>query len=212
MPKESEKRLIIEEDDDGSYIFNSKDLCLIEHLHELKKAGVDAFKIEGRTKSVYYAVQTAKVYRQVANAIETGKSEKEIKKIAKKRKAELEKLTNRGYTTGFLFGKDKWENNFECSHKRNKWQFVGETRPVKSSTFSRGALMAQFNRVKIHNALKIGEKVEIITPSEVFSDKVKEIKKIDGEKVESAHGGSKNIYFLRFSRIYPEKSILRKML
>jgi len=213
------KIMTIEEDEKGIYILNSKDLCLIEYLDKLKKSGVDSFKIEGRTKSAYYVAQTTKAYRQVVNEIEAGKSGNEIKKIAKKYKIELEKLTNRGYTTGFLLGKDRWENNLDCSHKSNEWQFVGEiisqhelnrARPVKFSDSVGEPSPVGFNGVKIHNALKEKEKIEIITPSEVLSDKVMEIKKMDGEKVKSAHGGSKNIYTVRLSRIYPEKSILRK--
>jgi len=213
----------VQEDEHGAYLFNSKDLCLIEHLDELAKAGVDSFKIEGRTKSVCYVACAAKAYRQVLDAIKSGKNKAEIEKISVASKKELDKLTNRGYSTGFLFGKDKWENNVECSHKKNQWQFVGEiigeaekssrVHPVKSPTQGRGAALPQFHRVKVHNALEEKEKVEIITPREVFSDKVGEIRKIGkkGEdRVISAHGGSQNIYLINFSRVYPEKSLLRK--
>jgi U32 family peptidase len=199
---DGEKNVVINEDQHGTYLFNSKDLCLIEHMDKLKKAGVDAFKIEGRTKSAYYVVQATKSYRSVLNAIEMGKNGKEIKKAAKKAKTELGKLINRGYSTGFLLGKDKWENNSECSHMSNDWQFVGEVIKKRDGDY--------WHSVRVHNALRKKEKIEIITPRNVFTDQIKEIKKIDGEKVESAHGGSKNIYLFHLSRIYPEKSILRK--
>jgi U32 family peptidase len=196
------EEIFLSEDERGTYFMNSKDLCLIEHIDKLAKAGVDSFKIEGRTKSAYYVVQVTKAYRQVIDAVQKKKSGKEIRRTIKEAKTELDKLTNRGYSTGFLLGNDKWENNFECSHKNNDWQFVGEAVKKGDNDY--------WHVVRVHNALIQNEKVEIITPYEVFSDKIKEIRKIDDEKAESAHGGSKNVYFLRFSRIYPEKSILRK--
>lgn len=216
--------MIVEENEHGTHIFNSKDLCLIEHLDELAKAGVNSFKIEGRTKSAYYVVCATRAYRQVLDMIESKKSRSEIKRVVGNAKKELEKMVNRGYSTGFLFGKDKWENDFEKSRWENKWQFVGEViggekndriRSAKSPTLGRGAPTAQFNRVKvkIHNALKMGEKVEIITPDEIYSDKIGEIVKIgkvEEEKVISAHGGSGNIYYLKLKRSYQRKSLLRK--
>jgi putative protease len=194
------EEIIIKEDKHGTYLLNSKDICLIEYLDELAKAGINAFKIEGRTKSAYYVACVAKAYRQVLDAVNSGKSKAEIKKISAEEKKELVKLVNRGYSTGFLFGKDKWENDFGRSHKENEWQFVGEAL----------ASDKKINRVKVHNALLLGEKIEVVTSENIFADKVRELRNINGEKVKSAHGGAKNLYFLELSRIYPKKSLLRK--
>jgi U32 family peptidase len=199
---DNEENAIVSEDRHGTYIFNSKDLCLIEYLDELMKAGVDSFKIEGRTKSVYYVACAARAYANVLGAIEAGKSQSEIKKISRDAKKELEKLVNRGYSTGFLLGKDKWENDLEKSHKKNKWQFVGEIMGDKGNRI----------KVRIHNALKEKEKIEIITPDKIYSDQVLEIRNIDSERSTSAHGGSKSIYFLKLKREYPSKSMIRKKL
>lgn len=217
---DGKKNAIISEDQHGTYIFNSKDLCLIENLDELVKAGVSSFKIEGRTKSAYYVVCSVKAYANVIGAMKKKKDQSEIKKIAGDSKKELEKIVNRGYSTGFLLGKNEWENDFEKSHKRNVWQFVGEVigqakfigdHAVKLPTQQGGdAFSAQFNRVRIHNALITGDKIEIITPDKTYSDTVLEIRNIDGEITDSAHGGSKSIYFMKMKRNYSELSLLRK--
>ena len=86
QPCRWEYNLAIEQDQHGSYILNSKDLCLLEHLDKLRKAGVKSFKIEGRTKSTYYIANTTKAYRE---AIDKSRPTKEIKK-------DLNKLINRG--------------------------------------------------------------------------------------------------------------------
>jgi putative protease len=207
--QDSEKEIILSEDEHGTYFLNSKDLCLIEHLDELAKAGVNSFKIEGRTKSVYYVACAAKSYRKVLDAIKSGKNRAEIRRVSALEKKELEKLVNRGYSTGFLAGKSKWENDFEKSRQESKWQFVGETCFVESRKTS--IALPQCNKVIVHNVLKKNNEVEIVIPEKVYSDKVLEIRKSESmEKVESAHGGGRHAYFVRFSRIYPEKSMIRK--
>ncbi len=90
----------IEEDDRGTYILNSKDLCLIEHIPELVEMGIDALKIEGRMKSPHYVATAAQVYRQAVEAAVNGCPGRDVAKW----KEELNKIANRPYTTGFLFG------------------------------------------------------------------------------------------------------------
>jgi U32 family peptidase len=219
VTQEGGEKIILEEDEHGAYLLNSEDLCLIEHIDKLISAGVDAVKIEGRTKSVYYVSVAVKAYRNVSDAVNSKKVKTEIKKIIREAKKELEKLTNRGYTTGFLLGKDSWENNLSCSHRKNEYQFVGQilgsAKPnrvylVKSMAVP-GALRSEaFNRVKIHNALKIGEKLEIISPAGLFSSSVIKIRDKNNELVAEAHGGNKSIYSIKLEKKYPPKSLLRK--
>jgi putative protease len=211
ITEEDGQKIILEEDSHGTYIFNSKDLCLIEHLDKLAKAGVNAFKIEGRTKSVYYVACVTRAYRKVMDAIKKGRPA-EIRKEIRKSKKELKKIVNRGFTTGFLLGKDKWENNFDCSHRKNEYQFVGETCPVESPTQGRGAQEAQFNRVKVHNAIKIGDQLEIITPDDIFASPISGLRDAEGNEAASVHGGSKNTCFVRLSGEFSRKSLLRKKL
>ncbi|MFA5871608.1 MAG: U32 family peptidase [Parcubacteria group bacterium] len=198
---DNKQSAVVSEDKNGTYIFNSKDLCLIEYLDKLAEAGVNAFKIEGRTKSVYYVSVATKFYREVLNAAASEKNKGKIKIITAEAKNELMKLTNRGYTTGFLLGKEGWENNFSCSHKKNDYQFVGQI--IKSGKDF-------FHKAKVHNALREGEEVEVISSSGISLSRVAEIKSPDGKTVAEAHGGSKSIYYLRLEKDYPEKTLLRK--
>ncbi len=205
MQRDKEK-IILSEDEHGTYILNSKDLCLIEYLEKLAKAGVESFKIEGRTKSVYYVACAVKAYRQVLDAIRSGKKQIEIRRISHNAKKELEKLVNRGHSTGFLLGRDKWENDFEKSHQKNEWQFVGEVMKSWDNPTDRG----NWSMVKIHNVLKTGDKVEIISPVRTYADKILGIMNINMEKTNSAHGGSKNVYYICLNKNYPKKSMVRK--
>ena len=94
-----------EEDEKGSYILNPKDLALIGYIPELIEAGVCSFKVEGRTKSMYYASVVAKAYREAIDAYYSGK-EINIKNMM----FELSKVGNRGFSTGFLLDKPDSEH------------------------------------------------------------------------------------------------------
>ena len=86
------------EDDKGSYILNSRDMCMIDHLQELTDAGVDCIKIEGRAKSAYYAAIVTGAYRHVIDALAAGK------KVDPIWRNEVDKVSHRIYSTGFYFG------------------------------------------------------------------------------------------------------------
>ncbi len=106
------------EDENGSHIYNSKDLCSIEFLDKLIDAGVDGLKIEGRMKSLMYAATTAKIYRQ---GIDSCYSEEGFK-FDREWRTELETFTNRGYTSGFYFGKldknsEARQGGYTATHK-----------------------------------------------------------------------------------------------
>lgn len=94
--------LPVEENERGTYIFNSKDLCMIEHIPELVAAGVDSFKIEGRAKSAYYTAVVTHAYRQAMDAYFAHPSPDF--RVPDWVLAEMEKMSHRVYTTGFNFG------------------------------------------------------------------------------------------------------------
>lgn len=184
---DKEKKLIADEDQHGTYIFNSKDLCLIEHLEKLYKAGVTSFKIEGRTKSAYYVGAITKLYREGIDRI--GKRERGVQEVKyeppKGWKEELDKIQNRGYTTGFLFGESHCEHNFLKSHQDCAWQFVGEV--IKSH---KGKVF-----IKIHNQLNVGDEIEFILPRG-RNLKIRVKKLYDGKsgkEIEEVHGGQEQI-------------------
>jgi len=180
---EVDKELQIEEDEHGVYLLNSKDLCLIEYLNDLKEAGIISFKIEGRTKSAYYVAAITKLYRQTIN--------NGLKPPAGWKK-ELEKFVNRGYTTGFLFGEEKCEHNFEKSHKNCDWQFVGEMVKISEKKAY----------VKVHNEIYIGDDIEIIAPSgDNIKFKVAKMQDAEtGETIEEAHGGQNKIIIIEVGK------------
>ena len=93
----------VEEDDRGTYIFNSKDLCMIEHVPELVDAGIDSFKIEGRMKTALYVATVARTYRKAID--DYLESEEKYRANLSYYKEEIGKCTYRQFTTGFYFGK-----------------------------------------------------------------------------------------------------------
>ena len=95
----------INQDERGSHILSPKDLCLVEHLREMIDAGVDSFKVEGRTKSLYYVSAVAKTYRQAIDDVLANPSADMSKYFI-----ELQKVGNRGYTTGFALGNNNSES------------------------------------------------------------------------------------------------------
>lgn len=99
--------LPVEENERGTYIFNSKDLCMIEHIPELVEAGVDSFKIEGRMKTALYVAVVARTYRQAVD--DYFEDPEKYKKRIPYYQAEIAKCTYRQFTTGFFFGKPTHE-------------------------------------------------------------------------------------------------------
>jgi len=200
----------LEEDRQGTYFFNSKDLNLLEFLKELAEAGVDSFKIEGRNKSPYYLATVVRAYRNVLDAILTG--DKDYSKILKKEKENLDELVNRGYTSGFLLGREP-EHNFDNSHNQSRFQFVGEVLGHKTWNIKHESKKENTNlfEVRVHNAIYDVDRLEIVGKDgnhpvkilKMFDDKMKE--------VQSAHGGhGKNYYFVFEKETLREMDFLRK--
>ncbi|MFA6526291.1 MAG: U32 family peptidase C-terminal domain-containing protein [Candidatus Buchananbacteria bacterium] len=185
----------IEEDSKGMYFMNSKDLCLVDYLDDLVKAGVLSFKIEGRTKSHYYVSSVVRAYREALDNLGD-------KKILADAKVELTKIDNRGYTTGFLIPIDPLKRqNFDSSKAQGDWQVAGEI-------VGEAGGMAE---IKIHNSLSIDDNVEILTPRAVRKIKIKEILNKTGEKITEAHGGTADTYFIKLPKgINTEWGMLRK--
>ncbi len=201
--KRPDMPLKMEEDIHGTYIMNSKDLCLVKYLRELQKAGVSSFKIEGRAKSIYYVSLLSLLYKQALLSQKKGSEyKKEVNKIYK----ELQMLTHRGYTTGFLFGADKVEQKTDGAHILGKYQFVGEVidcQPRKNKKFNLF--------LKVHNSLFVGERITIIEPSgKRVNLKIKEIKEFDGTLKNEAHGGQNKKIIIPVNKKITAMSIVRK--
>jgi putative protease len=142
----------IMEDEHGTYIMNSKDLRAVEHVERLVKIGVDSLKIEGRTKSQYYVSRTAQVYRRAIDDAVAGRP------FNPKLLIELEGLSNRGYTAGFLERRPMtdYQNYVTGSSESQRGQFVGEVRAVREDGWA---------EVETKNRFSVGDRLEIIHPS-----------------------------------------------
>ena len=175
----------VTEDEQGSYIFNSKDLCLIEHLPEIIATGVDSLKIEGRMKGINYVAGVTRIYR---HALDCFKRDPENYHFDPAWIGELRKLSHRGYTTGFALGTPGSESyTFTTSDYIRTHDLLGVVTEVLPSD-NQGSSW----QVKIHVRNKIipGEQVEIITRDlQNFHTRFEEIISEKGEILEAAHPG-----------------------
>ena len=176
----------INQDERGSHILSPKDLCLVEHLPELIDAGVNSFKVEGRTKSLYYVSAVAKAYR---NAID--ECVKDRRTDLHKYFIELKKIGNRGYTTGFALGNNDSDSySYDISKGLAGADFLCEFKGERNAD---GAFL-----VKIKNKVLLNDDVEIITPEEQFTAKIIRIVNLQGE--EQPLGNTNDDVFLTFDR------------
>jgi len=201
----------LEEDKNGTYFFNSKDLNLLAHLDDLRKAGITSFKIEGRNKSVFYLAVVVRAYRKVLDAISKKLSKKEIRKIIQEEQEELNKLFHRGYTPGFLWG-DEPEHYLSDSHKKCSYEFVGEV--IKNKKLKvESEKIESLIEIKSHNAIYENDEIEIISPDGNYADKVVKIYDENKKSVKSAHGGQNKIHYLEIrGKNIKSMSLLRKKL
>ena len=174
----------INQDERGSHILSPKDLCLVEHLKELIEAGVDSLKIEGRTKSLYYVSAVAKTYRNALDELKQNPAADMHKYFI-----ELQKVGNRGYTTGFALGENTPDSySYNISKGLAGADFLFEFHGKQDESYL----------VKIKNKIHLNDEVEIITPSEQFITKVIEIRNQNGE--EQPLGNTNDDVYLKFEK------------
>jgi putative protease len=205
----------LEEDEKGTYLFNSYDINLIDQLDKLWEAGVESFKIEGRSKSVYYVAVATRAYRKVLDGLVQVKAGElppsAYGELIEEQKQELEKLSHRGYWTGFLLGQQP-PHLTEQDAVRSVWEFVGiaesadpERSDSKSGTQAKlKKIDKKWREVFVHNALRVGDAVEVVTPQGNQQVRVEQIRNDKGEKVASAHGGQNEIFSVEFSQVVKE--------
>jgi putative protease len=184
-----EVQIDLEEDANGTYFFNSRDLNLLEHLEELRKAGVSSFKIEGRNKSMNYVALVTRAYRNVLDALQQKVSKHQLAKIILVQKKELEFLANRGYTEGFLFGNEP-EHNLKNSHVEIPFEFVGEAQGMEKCLVE----------IVAHNAIYPADILEAVTPAGNKPLKIKRILNDKFQEVVSAHGGQNRMFYLELKK------------
>ncbi|HIJ87995.1 MAG TPA: U32 family peptidase [Desulfuromonadales bacterium] len=142
----------VEEDENGTFIFNSRDLCLLEQLPALVTSGVHAIKIEGRMKGINYVASVLRVYRQ---ALDEFLDNPDGWICRPEWLGELAKLSHRGYTTGFLFGQPRTVGQEYDSAYIRSHDFVGIVEEVQSD----GTLL-----IDVRNRIKTGDLIEFIGP------------------------------------------------
>ena len=151
----------INEDAHGTHILSPNDLCLVHHLKEMIDAGVDSFKVEGRTKSLYYVSAVAKTYRAAIDEIYQNPNADMEKYFL-----ELKKVGNRGYTTGFALGDGSGGYSYNLSKGLAGADFLFEFH-------GRENINAQdLFLVKIKNKILPNDEIEIISPNEQFTTKI----------------------------------------
>lgn len=171
----------IEEDERGTYILSSKDLCLLEHIPRLIDAGISAFKIEGRMRSVHYVGTVTKAYRI---AIDKHFEENSNYPSDEELMEEVKKASTRPFTTGFYFGKpDENDQIYSDKYKENlnKHKFVGLVRGSKKLNSKNHLVIEQ------RNYFEIGDMLEIVEPDNYAGKiKVEDIINSQGDSVDRA--------------------------
>ncbi len=164
------------EDEHGTYIMNSKDLRAIEHVHRLVEIGIDSLKIEGRTKSHYYAARTSSVYRRaIDNAMAGNPLDMALLR-------ELDGLANRGYTDAFYQRHKPQElQNYDTNASQNDQEiFVAEIDSVNNDT--------RWAEIQVKNKLRVGDELELLTPTGNQRFRLETMKNEKGEEVDVIRG------------------------
>ncbi|HHY76924.1 MAG TPA: U32 family peptidase [Clostridiales bacterium] len=167
----------IEEDERGTYIFNSKDLCMIEYIPELINIGLKSFKIEGRMKSSYYVATVVRAYRK---AIDEYFADPKNYKLDKEWLEEVNKASHREFSTGFYFDKPDHKGQvYETSSYVRDYVFLGLIKDYEDAT--------GIATVEQRNKMVVGDEIEIIGPNKrMFKQKIERMWNEEGLEIDSA--------------------------
>ncbi len=191
----------IEEDEHGTYILNSKDLNMIDYFEEMTSAGICSFKIEGRMKGEYYLATVINAYRRaIDDFIKNGKSYKDNPLYYK----ELKKTFHRAFTTAYAFDKKNQETvNYEGSQSSGNSKFMAN---VLGYDDDKKCIIAE-----MRNRFKVGDELEVLSPSENFNKKfvVTKMYNENGEEIADAKNVQQKLYIESDLKL-SEGDILRK--
>ncbi|WP_170336935.1 U32 family peptidase [Ruegeria arenilitoris] len=201
----------IEEDDRGSYILNSRDLCIMPKLDEYLKIGVDSLKVEGRGKSEYYAAIVARAYRMAIDDYNADPENWDPKPYMR----ELETVGNRGYTLAFHEGRlTNYAHDYEHTASIAQWEYAGIVSEVTEDAFL----------VEVKNKLEPGDVLDFVSPisRETVLLRVYDFERAsDGARLDVVHGSTKTVIRMPFTLFdheniddlrarFPAYSVLRK--
>lgn len=173
------------ENERGTYIFNSKDLCMIEHIPEMMEAGIDSFKIEGRMKTALYVATVARTYRKAID--DYNRNPEEYRANLDWYRAEIGKCTYREFTTGFYFGKpDSTTQIYDNNTYVKNYTYLGTVEEVREDGCC---------RITQKNKFSVGETIEVMKPDgRNVEVAVKAMYDEEGQAVESAPHSKQVIY------------------
>lgn len=192
--------LPIEEDDRGTYIFNSKDLCMIGHIPEMIDAGIDSLKIEGRMKTALYVATVARTYRKAIDDYFV--SEKRYQKNMDYYNAEIAKCTYRQFTTGFYFGKtDETTQIYDNNTYVKEYTYLGMVNQITENGLY---------EIEQRNKFSVGETIEaMLFSGENLQAKVLAIYDEDGNAMEAAPHPKQKL-FIQLACDIPVGCVLRR--
>ena len=181
------------EDEKGSYILNSRDMCMIDHLKELMDAGVDCIKLEGRAKSAYYAAIVTGAYRHCLDDVAAGREPDPVWRD------EVEHVSHRVYSTGFYFG---YPGQYtQDSRYIRQWQIAA----IVESCDEKGLA-----RCSLRNKFHAGDVLEAVGPDlRPFSFPADTMTDSEGAKLDEPRT-PQSIFFLQLPKPVPPCTILRR--
>ncbi|MDO5047365.1 MAG: U32 family peptidase [Anaerococcus sp.] len=192
----------IGEDEGGTFIMNSKDLCLIDEIDKLIEAGIDSFKIEGRMKTAFYVATVIRSYRQVIDAYYEGNYSKDL---ADKYLDEIKKASHRDFTKAFFYQKaDGTSQNYGSSSYIRNYDFIGLV-----LSYDKESKIAEIEQ---RNRFFLGDEVEIFSNSKDFYKlKIDNMKNAKGEDLEVANKPKEKIYIKTDLQLEPFDMVRRKI-
>ncbi len=188
------------EDERGTYIFNSKDLCMIEYIPQLIAAGIFSFKIEGRMKSSFYVATVVSAYRK---AIDAYMADPENYTFDPQWLVELSKASHREYTTGFYFNKTTEKDQiYHTSSYIREYDFVGMVMEYDKVT--------GIAKIEQRNRMIVGDEIEVVIPGkDYFIQTIEAMKNEEGESIRTAPHAQMTVYMPMQQEVLPF-TILRK--
>ena len=190
----------VEEDAGGTYLYNSRDLCMIGHIPELVQAGVSSFKIEGRAKSYYYTAVTTNAYRKAVDEYFEHIGDPGYK-LSPWIAEELEKISHRAYSTGFYFGDEPGQETRDGGYIR---RYNAAAVCVEGSSDDNVSIVTQRNK------FLVGDILDILPPDGYsFNVKCLSLMNEDGEEVPSAPHPMQRLY-MKTDKPIPKGAVIRK--
>ncbi|MDD2970635.1 MAG: U32 family peptidase [Lachnospiraceae bacterium] len=196
------------ENERGTYIFNSKDLCMIEHIPEVLDAGIDSLKIEGRMKTALYVATVARTYRKAID--DYLESEEKYRANMDWYHSEISKCTYRQFTTGFYFGKpDETTQIYDSNTYVNEYIYLGIVGDCSGNSVAGEQTGKVLARIQQRNKFSVGDEIEIMKPNgENTSVTVNAMYDEEGTAVEGAPH-PKQVLYLELSEQPEQYDILR---